>query len=104
MIKDIKILPPDAEAMVRAKKRWDAVSKPKNSLGDFEELIVRIAGAQGTENIDISRRTVVVFAADNGIIAERIAQSSRTSRRELPFISRAGAAISTSWARLPGAM
>ena len=76
MIKDIKILPPDAEAMVRAKKRWDAVSKPKNSLGDFEELIVRIAGAQGTENIDISRRTVVVFAADNGIIAERIAQSS----------------------------
>jgi nicotinate-nucleotide--dimethylbenzimidazole phosphoribosyltransferase len=76
MIDDIKILPADAEAMARAKKRWDSVSKPKNSLGDLEELIVRIAGAQGTENIDISRRVAVVFAADNGIVAERIAQSS----------------------------
>ncbi len=76
MINDIKILPADAEAMTRAKKRWDTVSKPKNSLGDIEELIVRIAGAQRTENIDISRRVVVVFAADNGIVAERIAQSS----------------------------
>ena len=76
MIDDIKILPADAEAMARAKKRWDSVSKPKNSLGDLEDLIVRIAGAQKTENIDISRRAVVVFAADNGIVAERIAQSS----------------------------
>ena len=76
MINEIKVLPADAEAMARAKSRWDTVSKPKNSLGDLEELIVRIAGAQRTENIDISRRAVVVFAADNGIVAERIAQSS----------------------------
>jgi nicotinate-nucleotide--dimethylbenzimidazole phosphoribosyltransferase len=62
--------------MTRAEGRWDAVSKPKKSLGDLEELIVRIAGAQRTENIDISPRAAVVFAADNGIVAERIAQSS----------------------------
>lgn len=76
MINEIKVLPADAEAMTRAECRWDAVSKPKKSLGDLEELIVRIAGAQRTENIDISPRAAVVFAADNGIVAERIAQSS----------------------------
>ena len=76
MINEIKILPADAEAMTRAESRWDAVSKPKKSLGDLEELIVRIAGAQRTENIDLSPRAAVVFAADNGIVAERIAQSS----------------------------
>lgn len=76
MINEIKILPADAEAMSRAEGRWDAVSKPKKSLGDLEKLIVRIAGAQRTENIDIYHRAVVVFAADNGIVAERIAQSS----------------------------
>ena len=76
MINEIKVLPADTEAMSRAEGRWDAVSKPKKSLGDLEELIVRIAGAQRTENIDISKRAAVVFAADNGIVAERIAQSS----------------------------
>ena len=76
MIDEIKVLPADAEAMSRAKDRWDAVSKPKKSLGDLEDLIIRIAGAQRTENIDISHRAAVVFAADNGIVAERIAQSS----------------------------
>ncbi len=76
MINEIKILPADAEAISRAESRWDAVSKPKKSLGDLEELIVRIAGAQRTENIDLSPRAAVVFAADNGIVAERIAQSS----------------------------
>ena len=76
MNNEMKILPADAEAMAQAKSRWDTVSKPKNSLGDLEELVIRIAGAQRTEEIDISRRAVVVFAADNGIVAERIAQSS----------------------------
>ena len=76
MINEIKVLPADAEAMIRAEGRWDAVSKPKKSLGELEELIVRIAGAQRTENIGISPRAAVVFAADNGIVAERIAQSS----------------------------
>ncbi len=76
MTDEIKVHPADAEAMSRAEGRWDAVSKPKKSLGDLEDLIIRIAGAQRTEDIDISHRAVVVFAADNGIVAERIAQSS----------------------------
>lgn len=76
MIDEIKILPADQGAMQRAWDRWNAVSKPKGSLGELEKLIVRIAGAERTENVDISRRVCVVFAADNGIVEERIAQSS----------------------------
>lgn len=67
----------DREAMRRARSRWDEVSKPKGSLGELEDLIVRIAGIQGTEKIRLDRRVCVVFAADNGIVKERISQSSQ---------------------------
>ncbi len=73
-----RIQPADREAMERARDRWNAVSKPKGSLGKLEDIVVRIAGAMRTENIDISRRVCVVFAADNGIVEEKISQSSQS--------------------------
>ena len=59
-----------------AKRRLDGIAKPLDGLGRFEELICRIAAIQGTADIDISKRIVVMMCADNGVIAEGISQSS----------------------------
>lgn len=64
----------DTGAMERAQKRLNGMAKPLGSLGVLEEDLVRLAGAQGTDNVDISRRCVAVFCADNGVVAQGVTQ------------------------------
>ena len=72
---EIKVFPPDKAAGERAKERWDSVAKPLGSLGLLEEAVCKIAAVQGTPDVDISRRTAVVFCADNGVVCEGVSQS-----------------------------
>lgn len=70
-----EIRPSDRSAYNAAKERWDSIAKPLGSLGLFEDAVCRIAAVQGTPDVDISRRTAVVFCADNGVVCERVSQS-----------------------------
>ena len=65
----------DKKAAERSCEKWNRVAKPLGSLGMLEDMIVKIASVQGTENADISRRCVVVMCADNGVVAEGVTQS-----------------------------
>ena len=56
-------------------KKWDALAKPLDGLGDFEKMIARIGAIQKSENPSIEERTLLVFLSDNGIIAEGVSQS-----------------------------
>ena len=56
------------------KKRWDAISKPIDGLGDFEEVICKIGLIQNTGRPSISKRALVVMCADNGIVEEGVSQ------------------------------
>ena len=47
---------PDEAARAAARARWDAVAKPLHSLGLLEDLIVRIAGIQRTDNVSLAPR------------------------------------------------
>lgn len=67
----------DREAKRRALARWQNVAKPLGSLGVLEEDIVRIAGMQGTEKIDINKRALLVFCADNGVVEEGVTQAGQ---------------------------
>ena len=60
------IRPADEEAAARCRARWNCIAKPLYGLGVLEDLVVRIAAAQGTDQVDISRKGLVVFCADNG--------------------------------------
>ncbi|NCB63021.1 MAG: nicotinate-nucleotide--dimethylbenzimidazole phosphoribosyltransferase [Clostridia bacterium] len=71
------IRPADKEAMARAKRRWDAIAHPLNSLGQLEESVIRIAGMTGSPDVDVSRRAVVVMCADNGVVAEGVTQTGQ---------------------------
>lgn len=70
----ISVTAPKEGVADEARHRWDAVAKPLGSLGVLEDDIVRIAAAHGTPVIDISRRALAVFAADNGVVAEGVTQ------------------------------
>ena len=66
---------PDAGAMERARQRWDSLAKPLGGLGLLEDMVVRIAGVSGSEDIDLARRTLLLFCADNGVVERGVSQS-----------------------------
>lgn len=65
----------DRRAEKRAAEKWNAVAKPLHGLGKLEESLIRIAGIQGSENIALERRAILVFCADNGIVAQGVTQT-----------------------------
>ena len=56
--------------------RLDHIAKPVGSLGKLETLLAVIAGATGTPNIQLDKKCVLVFCADNGVLAQGVAQST----------------------------
>ena len=72
-----QIAPAEQRAMAEAKRRWDAVAHPLNSLGMLETDVIRIAGMTGSPYIDISKRAVVVMCADNGVVEEGVTQTGQ---------------------------
>ena len=72
-----KILPVSCEAAREAKRRWDQVAKPLNSLGVLEEDLVRIAAAQGTSSFSLDHKWIAVMCGDNGIVEEGVTQTGQ---------------------------
>lgn len=76
-IRELPMGPTDSAAEQASRARWDAIAKPIGSLGALEEALVRIATLTGSPRVDLSRRCVTVFCADNGVIAQGVSQSSQ---------------------------
>lgn len=55
-------------------KKFHTLAIPLDSLGNLQEIIITICKASNTLKPDISKRAVVVFCADNGIVEEGISQ------------------------------
>ena len=70
-----KITAPDKSAAKAARERWDSIAKPLGSLGLLEDAVCGIAAVQGSPDVDISRRAVIVMCADNGVVSEGVTQS-----------------------------
>lgn len=66
------VLPLCENAMIDARERVDSLSKPLGSLGRLEEYAVQLAGIRGHMGGSLTKRCVLVFAADNGIYEESI--------------------------------
>ena len=67
----------DERAMVQAKKRWDSVAKPLNSLGLLEEAVIKIAGIQKTPDVNLNKKAVVICCGGNGIVEEGVTQTGQ---------------------------
>ena len=62
------------ESMDAARRRFSDIAMPLGSLGLLQEAVVQLAGIQRTGRPEIGRRAVVVFCADNGVVAEGVTQ------------------------------
>lgn len=69
-----RITPQDDAALAAAAKRWDTLAKPLGSLGIFEEQIAKLAALRPDAVPEIRRRTLLVFCADNGVVAQGVSQ------------------------------
>lgn len=67
----------DATAISAAYARQASLAKPLGGLGRLEDAVCIIAGAQHTVDVNISKRAVVVFCADNGVVRQGVSQSGQ---------------------------
>lgn len=65
----------DQAAMQRARQQWDRIAKPIHGLGRLEDVIVQLAGIQGSVQIRLQRRAMLVFCADNGVTEQGVTQT-----------------------------
>ena len=72
-----QISPLDSAAMEAARQHWDAIAKPLHSLGRLEDLVVQLAGITGTANLPPRKKAVLIFCADNGVVAEGVTQTTQ---------------------------
>lgn len=72
-----RIAAPDTGAIHKARERWDKIAKPLHGLGWLEDAVVKIAGIQGSPAVNLNKKGVVVFCADNGIVEEGVTQTGQ---------------------------
>ena len=68
----------DEAAMEEARKRQAQLAKPPGSLGRLEELSIQLAGITGKVHNTVEKKHLLVFAADNGVVAEGVASSPQS--------------------------
>lgn len=93
----------DEEAYKATKRRFDGVAKPLNGLGKLEELIARIGAIQGTADVDISDKRVLVCCGDNGVTRSGVSQSDSSVTLNIARSLVAGTASVSIMARSAGA-
>jgi nicotinate-nucleotide--dimethylbenzimidazole phosphoribosyltransferase len=71
--KALQSIPPlSASLRDEAQKRLDNLTKPRGSLGRLEEFARRYVSMRGDLKARITKKRVIVFAADHGVVAEGV--------------------------------
>jgi nicotinate-nucleotide--dimethylbenzimidazole phosphoribosyltransferase len=79
----LKITEPDSDIEKKSKARWDSIAKPIDGLGDFEDIISRMAAVQGNVIPKLDRKALIIMCADNGIFEEGVSQTSQKVTRDV---------------------
>ena len=89
-----RIEPVDLQAEQSARLRQERLTKPPGSLGRLEELSIQLAGIFRAERPQIRGKTVIVAAADHGVVAQGVTGYPQevTAQMVLNFLA-GGAAI-----------
>ena len=72
------IRPADEACRMEAVKAWNRLAKPLGSLGVLEEDVAAVAALTGDVSVPSGKRTLLVFCADNGVIANGVSQSDES--------------------------
>jgi len=72
------VTPLDEGAIIAARQRQAQLAKPPGSLGRLEDLSVQLAGITGKVHNKIDKKHLLVFAADNGVVAEGVSSAPQS--------------------------
>ena len=72
------IEPLDEAAMAKARERQAQLAKPPGSLGRLEDLSIQMAGITSSVHNKIEKKHLLVFAADNGVVAEGVSSAPQS--------------------------
>ena len=70
--------PLDAAAMDEAERYQARLAKPPGSLGKLETLSVQLAGITGRVHNELRDKHLIVFASDNGVVAEGVSSAPQS--------------------------
>ena len=64
--------------MEAARRRQAMLAKPPGSLGELENISIRLAGVTGQVKNTVSPTRIYVLAADNGVVAEGVSSAPQS--------------------------
>lgn len=73
-----EVLPLDRGAMTAAEEYQARLAKPPGSLGRLEEISIQLAGITGRVHNALNKKQLLVFAADNGVVAEGVSSAPQS--------------------------
>ena len=76
------VQPLDQKVMLAAEAHQARLAKPPGSLGRLEELSVQLAGITGKVHSELPRKQLLVFAADNGVVAEGVSSAPQSVTKQ----------------------
>src|SRR3990167_7738693 len=82
-----------------ARKKLADQTRPAGSLGLLEEVIERLAAIREQDPLDLSRKRILIFAADHGVEAEGVSKFPREVTRAMVQNFIAGGATINALAR-----
>lgn len=77
-----EVLPLDRSAMTAAEAYQAQLAKPPGSLGRLEELSIQLAGITGRVHNALNKKQLLVFAADNGVVAEGVSSAPQSVTKQ----------------------
>lgn len=78
-----RVRPLDERAMAAARERQDQLLKPRGSLGELEELSIRVAGITGSVRDRLERKVHFLFGSDHGVYDQGVSGSPQDVTRAL---------------------
>ena len=77
-----EVLPLDRSAMTAAEEYQARLAKPPGSLGRLEGLSIQLAGITGHVHNALNKKQLLVFAADNGVVAEGVSSAPQSVTKQ----------------------
>lgn len=76
------VAPLDRGTMTAAETYQARLAKPPGSLGRLEELSIQLAGITGRVHNALNKKQLLVFAADNGVVAEGVSSAPQSVTKQ----------------------
>ena len=77
-----EVLPLNRGTMTAAEEYQARLAKPPGSLGRLEESSIQLAGITGRVHNALNKKQLLVFAADNGVVAEGVSSAPQSVTKQ----------------------